>query len=292
MTLYEIIEKFDDNRDGYLTDKEFTKILNFMNINNKQITDRILSRLFDKDNNNMISTTHFVLLIDYFYSFYNNKTYSNFGRENYFALSSEYYTIKEITEKKDQSNILDFKSKLAYKENNLDIKKKRLFKYLSKNPDILSISSKSNYVLTCVKDYEKISHKGFYSGAIIISKLFGNNEFYNKLMNIQRKIFNYVTLINKHAKNKITENFLKRIFGNDYIKTVNEINSGCKRNVLKAQEEELKHEDNKTDVSIFKSKLNKKITDVEIAEVKIFVFEEREMIDMKYINRSNLFIFI
>lgn len=272
ITLYQVIDKFDENKDGYLSDKEFLNIMSHLNINNKSITDRILSRLFDKNNSNMISITNFVLLIDYFYRIYKNKVILNLGQEKYF------------------SNFLPNINQAINKEVKLlAIKKKKVYKYLEKYPNVNSISSKTANILTCLKEYEKITHKGFYSGAIIISKYLENNDIYFKMTNIQRKIIDYITLFNKFSNYKITENFQKRICTIDSIRSKYEESadsSNRKKQLVQGEDKNYKF-NNDADISVADSKLSKRISDMLIPEVKIFVFDEKEMIDIKNINRSN-----
>jgi hypothetical protein len=256
ITLYRVIDKFDENKDGFLSDKEFLSLMHHININNKAISDRILSRLFDKNNNNMISVTNFVLLIDYFYSIHRNKVYVNLGAEKYLT------------------NCLSSCEEIPNKTFNLEIKRNKVYKYLMNYPNINSISSKSFTILNCLREYEKITHKGFYSGAIIISKYLENNDIYFKMINIQRKIIDFITLFNKFSNYKITENFQRRISSSD------STDSNWKKQLAPGEEMFNKS------IEIDKSKLSKKISDMVIPEIKIFVFDEKEMIDIKNINRS------
>ncbi len=275
VSLYQVVDKFDENKDGFLSDKEFLNIMNHLNINNKAIKDRILTRLFDKNNNNMISVTNFVLLIDYFYSIYKNKVYINFGGENYFS-----------------NSVLRIHEAAVYRPSDkLEIKKNKVYKFLLNYPNLNSIASKSNLILNCMRDYEKITHKGFYSGVIIISKYLENNDIYVKMINIQRKIVDYITLFNKFSNYKITENFQRRICGSDSIRSKYEdpANTNRKRQIAAASEEELSSNSNDQNPCSANSRLNKKISDMVIPEVKIFVFDEKEMIDIKNINRSKNF---
>jgi len=297
INLYKIIGKFDENNDGFLTDKEFRRILNQININNKSITDRILTRLFDKNNNNMIAITNFVLLIDYFFTIYKDRVYFDFGKEKYFNNYSNQHKFLDFPKEKEPENKnekLEKKEELIvirdYMENDkFEIKKNKIIKFLYKYPKIDSISYKSMCILNCMNEYEKITHKGFYSGAIIISKYFENNFIHFKMKNIQRKLMNFINTFNKSSIFKITGNFHKRICGSEILQNNNDISLKkivINKNLVTGENNESKSEE--AQMSSTKNKLNKKISDLVIPEVKISVFDENEMIEIRNINRSKI----
>jgi uncharacterized membrane protein len=263
--LYEILEKFDENKDGFLTYKEFQDLLNHLNINNKQIIDRILSRIIDKNNNNMISITNFVLFLIYFFKIYKNKKFKNLGNEKF------------LTNFNFTQNISSIKIR--------EIKVKKFEKFLQKIPNFNFYEQKFSNILSAVNEYEKLMNKGIYSGAIIISKFFENNDLYINTIKIQRKLIDMITFICNISNEKIIFFFKKMLNSNNN----NNNNNKSKNNLSNSVSNNFENDNNNNNISDLNEgkKPKTKISQLIIPEIKVIILDEKEMLELKNINRSN-----
>jgi hypothetical protein len=154
---FQYIEKYDKNKDGFLTYEEFrdffrdlknsnitcnnsNKIMSTCNIDLDQLQlNRLIHRLVDQNNDFKISTANFVFLINYFENFYSSQQVNT---TKFHFDSQDKVESVEILDKINKFNFFSF-----YHLKNL----------------VLDISH-------LIREFHSINFKGVYSGLLIYFK--------------------------------------------------------------------------------------------------------------------------
>jgi Ca2+-binding EF-hand superfamily protein len=172
--IYKCLDEYDTNKDSLLDAKEFTNFLKTMGITNSILICNLILRFSDQENNNLIPLTNFALTLKYLFKLYagKSKTITNMQR-------------------------LESNTVAGFLNNSL--------------PGLAGLIKISTEIATAAKDYQDMIHQGIFSGLIIFSKFFENNNFTNILCLTRRALYDYFTIFSKKANNLITSNFKLRI---------------------------------------------------------------------------------
>jgi Ca2+-binding EF-hand superfamily protein len=172
--IYKCLDDYDTNKDSFLDAKEFTVFFKALGITNPSTINNLIIRFSDHDNNNQISLTNFALMLRYLFKVYTTprKIITNFSKT-------------------------DSNSILQYLQNNLPV-----------ISELVKISSEINKYS---KDYQEMIHQGIFSGLIIFSKFFENNNFTNTICLARRSLYDYFTIFSKKANDLIVQNFKLRL---------------------------------------------------------------------------------
>jgi Ca2+-binding EF-hand superfamily protein len=171
ISIYKFFDKFDNNKDGFLDTHEFSHLLkdHFSFTNNR--INSLICRFSDKSNNNLISVTNLVLLLNYYSHFFERKSSMKFNTFN----------------------------------------KDKIEEICSRIHSISSIYEYSKVLQNEFSDYEVLLIKGFYSGLITYAKFIDIQDFKVKLEFLQKNFTNYCDLLANQVKLILSRKLRERL---------------------------------------------------------------------------------
>ena len=168
--IYNFFSEYDINNDGFLEVKEFSTILQKLQIGREQIYS-LVYRFNEKAYTNLIPISTLSLVINYFQMQYRNKEFNRFDELNFNKISE-------------------------------------IFVYC---PSLMDFNNQSSNLKIMYKDYENLLYKGYYSGLIIYSKIFENDNFTDLFKYINKNLQDYLCSLGDHCNHILKTTFNLRI---------------------------------------------------------------------------------